>query len=54
MYEYKFVEIGAFYSLEETLNSYAKDGWRVVQIMPGMSNGTGPLNYKIVFEREKK
>ncbi|QED46023.1 DUF4177 domain-containing protein [Cytobacillus dafuensis] len=57
MYEYKFVEtsLGGFFSSpthRETINAYASEGWRLVQVLPLEYNGHGkPMSYEIIFER---
>jgi hypothetical protein len=57
MYEYTFVEtsLGGFFSSathQETIIKYAKEGWRLVQVLPTNYNGHGkPTHYEIIFER---
>ncbi|MCZ8522287.1 MULTISPECIES: DUF4177 domain-containing protein [Paenibacillus] len=57
MYEYKFVEvtIGGFFSeatYRETLEAYARDGWRLVQIFQSSYNGHGkPTKHELILER---
>ncbi|MFF2482492.1 DUF4177 domain-containing protein [Paenibacillus sp. NPDC058071] len=57
MYEYTFVEtsLGGFFSdatHEETIVEYAKEGWRLVQVLPTRYNGHGkPTECQIIFER---
>jgi hypothetical protein len=57
MYEYKFVEtsLGGFFSSpthRETINEYAAEGWKLVQVLPLEYNGHGkPTSYEIIFER---
>lgn len=58
MYEYKYVEtaLGGFFSSpthRETINTYAREGWRLVQVLPLKYNGHGkPMDYEIIFERQ--
>jgi len=60
MYEYKYVSctLGDFFSEanhREIINENAKDGWRLVQVLPIYYNGHGkPTDYEIIFEREIK
>lgn len=60
MYEYKFVEtsLGGFFtsaSHRETIEEHAKEGWRLVQVLPTHYNSHGkPTEYEIIFEREMK
>ncbi|QHW32893.1 DUF4177 domain-containing protein [Paenibacillus rhizovicinus] len=60
MYEYIFVEtsLGGFFTEpkhRETIAEYAKDGWRLVQVLPTNYNGHGkPEAYEIIFERQAK
>ncbi|MGG1638603.1 hypothetical protein BK120_24650 [Paenibacillus sp. FSL A5-0031] len=57
MYEYMYVEtsLGGFFSEakhRETIDEYAKEGWRLVQVLPTHYNGHGkPTAYEIIFER---
>ncbi|UKS29054.1 DUF4177 domain-containing protein [Paenibacillus sp. HWE-109] len=57
MYEYKYVEtsLGGFFSSakhRETIDENAKEGWRLVQVLPTNYNGHGkPMAYEIIFER---
>ncbi|MBM7563883.1 DUF4177 domain-containing protein [Paenibacillus sacheonensis] len=57
MYEYKYVEtsLGGFFTSathRETIDEYAKQGWRLVQVLPTNYNGNGkPGEYEIIFER---
>lgn len=57
MYEYMFVQtfLGGFFSSathQETIQEYAKQGWRLVQVLPTHYNGHGkPTHYEIIFER---
>lgn len=58
MYEYKFVEtsMGGIFTEDnhcEIINEHAKEGWRLVQVMPCHFNMEGrPNKYEIIFERE--
>ncbi|QHT63170.1 DUF4177 domain-containing protein [Paenibacillus lycopersici] len=60
MYEYIFVEttLGGFFTEadhHEKIAEYAKQGWRLVQVLPTHYNGHGkPENYEIIFERPLK
>lgn len=60
MYEYIFVEtsLGGIFTEakhQETITKYAKDGWRLVQVLPTNYNGHGkPALYEIIFERQLK
>jgi hypothetical protein len=57
MYEYTYNEtsLGGFFSEathRETITQYAKEGWRLVQVLPTNYNGQGkPTDYEIIFER---
>lgn len=57
MYEYKFVQthLGSFFqeaTYRKTIDDYAKQGWRLVQVLPIAYNGHGkPTDYEIIFER---
>jgi hypothetical protein len=57
MYEYKYVEtsLGGFFSAakhREAIDVHAKEGWRLVQVLPTHYNGHGkPTGYEIIFER---
>ncbi len=57
MYEYKFVDtsLGGFFSSSkhrEAIEQHAKEGWRLVQVLPTHYNGHGkPTQYEIIFER---
>ncbi|WP_159888694.1 DUF4177 domain-containing protein [Paenibacillus puerhi] len=57
MYEYTFVEtsLGGFFSEathQKTIIDYAREGWRLVQVLPTNYNGHGkPTRYEIIFER---
>ena len=58
MYQYKFVEatLGGFFSAanhEEIINQHAKEGWRLVQVLPLYYNSHGkPTEYQIIFEKK--
>ncbi len=60
MYEYKIVELGLkgiVYSEleehEEIIDKYAKEGWRLVQILPVKFGNAGyPKEFEIIFERK--
>ncbi|MEC0370610.1 DUF4177 domain-containing protein [Paenibacillus chibensis] len=57
MYEYIFVDtsLGGFFTEathQETIMEYAKQGWRLVQVLPTNYNSHGkPEYYEIIFER---
>ncbi|MFC4779412.1 DUF4177 domain-containing protein [Paenibacillus sp. GCM10023252] len=57
MYEYKYVEtsLGGFLrqaTHRETIEKYAQDGWRLVQVLPTHYDSHGkPAEYEIIFER---
>lgn len=65
-YEYKFVRLGetrgsalfgvqdkARKTYEETVQEYAHDGWRLVQIFaPGVAAFGAAKYYELIFERE--
>lgn len=60
MYEYKFIKVklSAFKlnpeeDYEEMVNSYAKEGWRLMQILTPPTVGYGTIGYyEFVFERQ--
>lgn len=60
MYEYKSVELdrkGLFGTelgdYNEIINKHAKEGWRLVQILPIRYSSHGvPLELEIIFERK--
>lgn len=60
MYEYKYVEanLGGFFTdanHHDIINEHARNGWRMVQVVPMYYNGHGkPTEYEIIFEREVK
>lgn len=57
MYEYKYVQatLGGFFTEanhRELIDEYAKNGWRLVQVLPLYYNSHGkPTEYEIIFER---
>ncbi|PZD96294.1 DUF4177 domain-containing protein [Paenibacillus sambharensis] len=57
MYEYIYVEtsLGGFFTEAThrgTIDKYAREGWRLVQVLPTDYNGHGkPTAYEIIFER---
>lgn len=58
MYEYKYVSCtlgGIFTEADhhEIISENAKEGWRLVQVLPLYYNGHGkPTDYEIIFERK--
>lgn len=60
MYEYKYVpcNIGGLFSKDnhrELISEYARQGWRVVQILPLYYTFEGRAkDHEIIFEREIK
>lgn len=58
MFEYKYVEatLGGFLTEAnhyEIIDKYAKEGWRLVQVLPMYYNSHGkPTDYEIIFERK--
>ncbi|MEW9097043.1 MAG: DUF4177 domain-containing protein [Clostridiaceae bacterium] len=58
MYEYKYesCNLGGFFTDANhrgIIDKYAKEGWRLVQIVPTYYNGHGkPTEYEIIFERK--
>ena len=58
MYEYIFVDtsLGGLWSEpthRETIQKYAKEGWRLVQVLPTNYGGDGkPAFCDIIFERQ--
>jgi len=58
MYEYKHVQatLGGFFkeaNHREIINEHAKQGWRLVQVLPMYYNSHGkPMEYEIIFERK--
>ncbi|ARC84183.1 hypothetical protein U732_710 [Clostridium argentinense CDC 2741] len=58
MYEYKYVPttLGGFFSdadHHEIIDEYAKNGWKLVQVLPMYYNSHGrPTDYEIIFEKE--
>jgi hypothetical protein len=57
MYEYKYVSatLGGFMTNanhHEIIDDNAKDGWRLVEVLPTSYNLDGkPIKYEIIFER---
>jgi hypothetical protein len=57
MYEYKYVKatLGGLFipaNHHEIIDKYAKEGWRLVQVLPIEYNGHGkPTDFEIIFER---
>lgn len=58
MYEYKYVEctLGGFFTdanHHEIIDEHAKEGWRLIQVLPLYYNSQGrPTAYEIIFERK--
>ncbi|NLY53395.1 MAG: DUF4177 domain-containing protein [Firmicutes bacterium] len=58
MYEYKYVEatMGGFFKAanhHEIIDQHAKEGWRLVQVLPVGYTGHGrPTRFEIIFERK--
>lgn len=58
MYEYKYVEatLGGFFTEanhHEIIDEHARDGLRLVQVLPLYYNSNGkPTEYEIIFERK--
>ena len=60
MYEYKFVKVKfsgftlkAEEDYETIVNDYAKDGWRLLQVLAPATVGYGTIGYyEFIFERE--
>ncbi len=58
MYKYKYVKatLGGLLTNanhHEIIDEYAKDGWRLVQVLPMHYNSHGkPTEYEIIFERK--
>lgn len=58
MFEYKYVNatLGGFFTEanhHEIIDQYAKEGWRLVQVLPMYYNSNGkPTDYEIIFERK--
>lgn len=58
MFEYKYVEAKAMSFLSESdykeiISMHAKEGWRLVQVLPVEFKGYGvPKRYDIIFERK--
>ncbi len=58
VYEYKYVEatLDGFFTKgnhHEIIDKYAKEGWKLVQVLPTYYNSYGkPTDHEIIFERE--
>ncbi len=58
MYEYKFVEanLGGFFTdanHHQIIDKYAKEGWKLVQVLAMGYNAHGkPTEYEVIFERK--
>lgn len=58
MYQYKYVPatLGGLFkeaNHREIIEQHAKDGWRLVQVLPLYYNGHGkPTDYEIIFEKK--
>lgn len=60
MYEYKFVKVKlsgfkleAVEDYEVMVNNYAKEGWRLIQVLTPSTTGYGIAGYyEFVFERQ--
>lgn len=58
MYQYKYIKasLGGIFkesNHHEIIDKHAKEGWRLVQIVPLDYNGHGkPTDFEIVFEKE--
>lgn len=58
MYKYKFVRatLGGLFTEanhREIINEHAKEGWRLVQVLPILYNGHGkPTDFEIIFEQK--
>jgi len=58
MFEYKYVgtNLGGFFTKanhHEIIDKYAKEGWRMAQVLPMNYNSDGkPTEYEIIFERK--
>lgn len=56
MFQYEYVEatLGGFFTNanhHEIIDKYAKEGWRLVQVLPMYYNSQGkPTDYEIIFE----
>jgi hypothetical protein len=62
MYEYKFVRVeakGTFKlepkeDYESMVNNYARQGWRLMQVLTPATRGYGTIGYyEFIFERQK-
>lgn len=60
MYEYKYVKVlleGLFTTANhhEVINEHARNGWKLIQILPLYYNAHGkPNDFEAIFEREIK
>lgn len=58
MYQYKYVKatMGGLFTKakhREVIDKNAKEGWRLVQVLPTSYNGHGrPTEYDIIFEQK--
>ena len=60
MYEYKFVKVNLrglkmepVVPFEDTVNEYAAEGWRLIQVLTPPVAGYGTISYyEFVFERK--
>ena len=49
----KGIVISELENYNEIVNKYAKEGWRLVQILPvKFGNGGYPMEFEIIFERK--
>lgn len=61
MYQYKYVEVNIELigtsiksNHHETIDQYAKEGWRLVNLIPISYNYERPVKFEIIFEQEIK
>lgn len=58
MYKYKYVKatLGGLFTQanhHEVIDQHAKEGWKLVQIVPMAYNGHGkPTDFEIIFEKK--
>jgi hypothetical protein len=62
-FEYKFIRLGEGFlgvrkeakeTYQETVQTHAREGWRLVQIFaPGIGASGAPKYYEIILERER-
>lgn len=58
MYQYKYIKasLGGLFTAanhHEIIDKYAKEGWRLVQVLPLEYNGHGkPTDFEIIFEQK--